>query len=154
MSCLGWYLLYMSYKFVLPHRTVFTMELSVDMTPCTPVPLVEIYIHMLPFMPILLVENFVHAFLQSYLLVIPCVCLSVQVLPWASVQVSLRESVIVVDVLCVFLSFCPRHSCEVTLAMALVQIMSTYRVLSGISCIIARNFRNVSPCSGLVNKSA
>ena len=61
---------------------------------------------------------------------------------------------LVVDVLCVYLSFYPTHSCEITFCVDIVHLMSTSRVLSGITCIISRNLRNVAPSSGLGKKSA
>ena len=115
MSRMVSYLPYSSYAFVLPRTTIFTMEFSMYMNPCMPVPLVGIYGNVLPRTPILSVETTlhtpprpsVHMLLQPSFLVLPCVCMSVYTLPIASVHVPLRASVLAVSVLHVCLSFCP-----------------------------------------------
>ena len=54
----------------------------------------------------------------------------------------------------VCLLFCTTHYCEVNLTMDLGQLMSTSRLILRVPCITSCNHRNVSPCSGLVKKSA
>ena len=110
----GLYLQYFSYAFVLPCTNVFTMETPVDMHPFTPVPLVEIYGQVLTFTPVISLETTVlsveismHVLLLVSLLVLQCVCLSVHLLPRASVHVLMGASVLPVAVLYVCMTFCP-----------------------------------------------
>ena len=74
MSRLGFYLPYFSYVFIIPHTTVFTVELSLEVTLCTPISLLEIYVYVFLFTPLLSVETFMHT--------LPITC--VRVLPRAS----------------------------------------------------------------------
>ena len=175
MSHIGFYLRYSSYVFFLPHRAVFALNFFVCINPCTTVNLVEIYGYMLLCTPVLSVETSVQALTRSSMhvasvhaltrssvnvllpesfLVLPRVCVSINILLQASVHVTPQASVLAVAVPRVYLSFCTTYSCKVTLAMALGQIMSTSGVLLVIPCIIARNWLNVAPCNGVVNKSA
>ena len=146
---------------------VFTVKFSVYVTPCTPIPLVEIYEHVLPCTPVISVGTSVHALTQSsmhvtrssvhvlpraYLLILTCVCVSVHGLLQESVHIHPWQSVLAVAVTRVCMLFCTINSCEVTLAMDIVHLMSTYGVLLGIPCIIARNHQSVASCSGLVKK--
>ena len=95
----------------------------------------------------------VHVLLQSSLLILLCVYLSLHVLPRAFLRVTLLESTLMVAVLHVCPLFCPTQSCVGDLAMTIGQFVSTSRSLLGICCIITWNFRNVAPCSGLVKNS-
>ena len=88
------------------------------------------------------------------MLVLPRVCVSMHRIPRSSVHIPPRSSMIAVAVPCVCPSFCTRHACELTLAMALGHIISTYGVLLGIPCIISWNRHNMAPCHGLVKISA
>ena len=80
------------------------------------------------------------AFAKAPFLVLLCVCFSVHMLPLVSV--------LVVDVLCFYMLFCPTHSYEVTLAVAIEHRISTSGVLLVIPCVIAWNLRNVTPYNG------
>ena len=156
------YILYLSCVFVLPHTTVFTLDSSVDVILCTPIPLVGMYGQLIPRTSVISVEtplhvlpkSSVHILLQEYLLLLPCVYVYVHGFPWSSMHLPPRASMILVAVLNVCLTFCPTHSCEVNFNMALGHLIFKSEVLSRIPCIIAQNLRNVAPCSGLVKKSA
>ena len=118
MPRLYFYPPYTSCTFVLPFSTVFTVEISVDVPPCMPLPLVEIYGHVLSWTLLLSVEisldvptrAYVHALPQVSLIVLPCFCLSVHVLLRASMHVPPLESVLMMDVLRVCLLLCPTDS--------------------------------------------
>ena len=104
MSHMGFYLLYSPYTFILPRMTIFTMDLSVYVTPCTPITLVEIYRHVLPCTPVLSVETSVHAITISSVHV-----MSVHALTRSSVHVLLRASLIVLPYVYVSVHGLPRH---------------------------------------------
>ena len=59
-----------------------------------------------------------------------------------------------VDDWCVYFMFCPKNSCEATLVIDLGNLISTSRVLLGITYTISQNCHNVATFSGLLNKSA
>ena len=85
-----------------------------------------------------------HVILRVSLLIILRVCVSVNGIPRVSVQVPPQAYMLAVAVPQVSLLFFPTHSCEVTLAMDLIQLMSTYGVLLVIPYIISRNLYNVA----------
>ena len=65
MSLTGLYLWYLLYASGLSRTNIFTLDLCVGVTTCTPVPLVEIYGHVLPWTPVFSEEMIVHALTQS-----------------------------------------------------------------------------------------
>ena len=74
----------------------------------------------------MLLRASVHVLLQSYLFVLLCVCLSVHVLMQAFVHIPPQESVLTVAILCICMLFYPKQFCEVSLNMALRQIIYKY----------------------------
>ena len=124
---------------MLPCKLVLALE--------TPVISGKNSVHMLP-------QASLHMLPQSSLLVLLSVCLSIHVLLRESMHMPLRAFILVVTVPHACLLFYPTHSCEVTLSMALENLMYKSGVTLVIPCIISRNIQNVDPCSGLLNKSA
>ena len=99
---------------VLQHKTVFSVETSVHISLCKLIPLIEISNHMLPYTPILSVETSVyvislaslHVIPRSSLLGLTCAYFPMPVLPWSSVHLLLRQTVLEVAVLCLCLLLC------------------------------------------------
>ena len=101
-----------------------------------------------------LTRSSVHVLPRESLLVLTRIYVSMHMFMRASIHVPLQSYVLVVAVCCVYMLSCITNSCEVNLVMAIGQIISTSRLLTGITCITAHNRWNVAPWNGLVNKSA
>ena len=65
ISCMGSYLPYLSYTFILLRTNFFTLDLFMDVTMCTPVHLVEIYGRVFPCTPVFSAETYIHTLTQS-----------------------------------------------------------------------------------------
>ena len=130
------------------------------MLPCTSVTSVETSVHALTQSSVhvasvhILTWYYVHMLLRASFLVLPRVYVYAHRLLREFMHMPLQAFMVAVAVNHVCLLFCLTHYCEVTLAMALWQLMYTSKVLLGIISIISWNLRNVAPCNGLVKKSA
>ena len=110
MSRTGLYLPYLSYASVLTHMYVFTLDSSVGVIPCMPIPLVEIYGHVLPGTPAFSAETHLYALtrysmntemsvhalmifcargIRAHLLNLPCTCTSACLYVHARASVSI-----------------------------------------------------------------
>ena len=116
----------------------FTISRNVRAHDCT------IFVHVTSMYA--LTQSSFYVLLRESMLIFLRACVSVHGLTLASlITVAFNH---------VFLLLCPTQSYEVTLDMDIGYLMSTLGVLSGISCIIARNFRIVACCNGFVKKFA